>query len=54
MNILAMLLIEFIGISIIVGIFIDMITGRGARTKVMGILMAVVLGIAYIYAVYYK
>ena len=53
-NVLAMFLIEFISFSIIVGIFIDMITGRGARAKVMGILMVVILVIAYIYTAYYR
>ena len=54
MNVLAMFLIEFISFSIIVGIFIDMITGRGARAKVMGILMVVILVIEYIYTAYYR
>lgn len=54
MNVLAMFLIEFISFSIIVGIFIDMITGRGAQAKVMGILMVVILVIAYIYTAYYR
>ena len=54
MNVLAMFLIEFISFSIIVGISIDMITGRGARAKVMGILMVVILVIAYIYTAYYR
>ena len=54
MNVLAMFLIEFIGFSIIVGIIIDLITGRRSRAMVMGILMAVVLAIAYIYTVFYR
>ena len=37
MNIFALFLIEFVGISIIVGIFIDIITGRWERAKVIGI-----------------
>ncbi|NSE04771.1 hypothetical protein G4422_15410 [Blautia wexlerae] len=54
MNIFALFLIEFVGISIIVGIFIDIITGRWERAKVIGILCIVVLVIAYIYVTYFK
>ena len=54
MNVLAMFLIEFISFSIIVGIFIDLITGRWPRAVVMGILMVVILVIAYIYTAYYR
>lgn len=54
MNIIALFLIEFIGVSSIVGIFIDIITGRWERAKVIGILCIVVLGIAYIYVTYFK
>ena len=54
MNVLAMFLIEFISFSIIVGIFIDLITGHRPRAVVMGILMVVILVIAYIYTAYYR
>lgn len=54
MNVLAMFLIEFISFSIIVGIFIDLITGRWPRAVVMGILMVVILVIVYIYTAYYR
>ena len=54
MNIIVILLVMGIGMSVVVGICIDALTGRWARAKVMTILTLIVFGIAYLYAVYYK